>query len=179
MGNAIGIVELSSIARGIETCDAMLKAAYVEVLRAAPMCPGKYLILIGGETGEVSASLESGKKTAGKYLRNSSLIANLRREVLTAITKKGEISMQDAVGVLEFPSMTSAILAADSAVKAAEIRLIRVRLGQAIGGKGVVLLAGEVSDIHAAVAAAAKQNEKILESAVIPHPSPQLLEHLC
>ena len=33
MGRAIGMVELSSIARGIETSDSMLKDAHVELLR--------------------------------------------------------------------------------------------------------------------------------------------------
>ena len=43
---AIGMVELNSIARGIETCDYMVKAATVELLRSSTVCPGKYLSLI-------------------------------------------------------------------------------------------------------------------------------------
>ena len=46
MGNAIGMIELSSIARGIETGDFMLKAAQVELNRASTVCPGKYMIII-------------------------------------------------------------------------------------------------------------------------------------
>ena len=48
MGLAIGMVELNSIARGIETCDYMVKAAQIQLLRSSTVCPGKYLILIGG-----------------------------------------------------------------------------------------------------------------------------------
>lgn len=49
MGNALGMIELSSIARGIETCDYMVKAAQVDLVRASTVCPGKYIIIIGGE----------------------------------------------------------------------------------------------------------------------------------
>ena len=54
---AIGMVELNSIARGIETCDYMVKAAQVDLLRASTVCPGKYLVLISGDTGDVKASM--------------------------------------------------------------------------------------------------------------------------
>ena len=41
MRTAIGMVELTSIARGIETADFMVKAAKVALLRACTVCPGK------------------------------------------------------------------------------------------------------------------------------------------
>ena len=62
---AIGMVELNSIARGIETCDYMVKAATVELLRSSTVCPGKYLILISGETGDVKDSMTEGIKRGG------------------------------------------------------------------------------------------------------------------
>ena len=40
MKNSVGGVELSSMAKGFETTDAMLKAATVEILLARTMCPG-------------------------------------------------------------------------------------------------------------------------------------------
>ncbi len=43
MALAIGMIELSSIARGIDTCDYMVKAAQVDLLRASTVCPGKYM----------------------------------------------------------------------------------------------------------------------------------------
>ena len=56
MGNAsrlaIGMVELNSIARGIETCDYMVKAAQVDLIRSSTVCPGKYMVLIAGDTGD-------------------------------------------------------------------------------------------------------------------------------
>ena len=50
MEKTVGIAELTSITYGIAASDAMLKAGQVRMLRSAPMCPGKYLIVIGGDT---------------------------------------------------------------------------------------------------------------------------------
>ena len=41
MGKSIGLLELKSIPVGVETADAVLKAANVELLTASPTCPGK------------------------------------------------------------------------------------------------------------------------------------------
>ena len=49
-----------------------------------------------------------------------------------------QVEKPGAVGVLEFYSVASAITAADVAAKAANITLIEVRIGYAIGGKGYV-----------------------------------------
>jgi TorA maturation chaperone TorD len=54
------MVELNSIAKGIETCDYMVKAAQVELIRSSTVCPGKYLILIAGDTGDVRAAMKEG-----------------------------------------------------------------------------------------------------------------------
>ena len=40
MNNALGMLELGSIAAGIEACDFMVKAARVDLLRAVTLCPG-------------------------------------------------------------------------------------------------------------------------------------------
>ena len=48
MYQAIGIVELKSIAKGIEATDAALKSAGVKLVSAHPSCPGKYEIILTG-----------------------------------------------------------------------------------------------------------------------------------
>ena len=44
-GPALGILELSSIARGIVAVDALVKRAEVSVISAGPTTPGKYVSL--------------------------------------------------------------------------------------------------------------------------------------
>ena len=65
MGKSIGLLELKSIPVGIETADAVLKAANVELLTATPTCPGKYVIIICGAVGAVKSAMESGRQTGG------------------------------------------------------------------------------------------------------------------
>ncbi len=40
-----------------------------------------------------------------------------------------------SIGVIEFFSVASAVIAADAAAKAADVKMIEVRLAMAIGGK--------------------------------------------
>ncbi len=178
MGHAIGMVELNSIARGIETCDFMVKAAQVELLRATTVCPGKYIVIVAGDTGDVRASMAEGKKRAGECIVDTLLIPNAHPQLIPAISMTSQVTEHGAVGVLEFYSIASAIMAADVAAKAANITLIEVRIGYAIGGKGFVTLTGDVGAVRAAVAAAEKGAELLVGTAVIPRPDPKLFESL-
>ena len=178
MGRAIGMVELSSIARGIETSDSMLKAAQVELLRSVTVCPGKYMVIVGGDTGAVRASLEAGKAAGGEFVVDTLLIPSVHEQVFPAISGTVEVTDPQAVGVIEYYSIASAIEAADAAAKAAQITLIEVRTGYAIGGKGCVVLTGDVGAVRAAIDAAKQVSELYVESTVIPRPAPQLLESL-
>ena len=58
--HAIGLVESNSIAKGFEICDAMAKTANVTVLVAKSICPGKYIVMIGGDVAAVRQSGEAG-----------------------------------------------------------------------------------------------------------------------
>lgn len=60
MSKAVGIVELSSIAKGMETGDAMLKSANVELLVSKTLCPGKFLLMLGGDVGAVQQAIDNG-----------------------------------------------------------------------------------------------------------------------
>ena len=53
----IGCVELNSIGVGIQTADEMVKAANVELVISRPTCPGRYLVVITGDTGAVTSSV--------------------------------------------------------------------------------------------------------------------------
>ena len=176
MRAAIGMVELNSIARGIETSDYMVKAAQVELIRSSTVCPGKYLILISGDTGDVKASMAEGVKRGGECVVDTLLLPNVHPQLIPAISMTTQPPALGAVGVLEFYSVASAITAADVAAKAANITLIEVRIGYAIGGKGYVTLTGDVGAVRAAVAAA-RDAQLLVGTAVIPRPAQQVFDH--
>ena len=57
MRKAVGFVEIKSIPVGIQTADEMVKAGNVELLLSTPICPGKYVIIVGGHVGPVKAAM--------------------------------------------------------------------------------------------------------------------------
>ncbi len=57
MTQAIGILELTSIARGMELGDVMLKSANVQLLLCRTLCPGKFLLMLGGDVGAVQQAI--------------------------------------------------------------------------------------------------------------------------
>ena len=85
MGNAIGMIELSSIAEGVNTADVMVKAANVELIHASTVCPGKYVAIVHGEVGAVRASMKAGLGAAGHYVVDDLLIPNIDPQICPAI----------------------------------------------------------------------------------------------
>lgn len=171
MGKSIGLLELKSIPVGVETADAVLKAANVELLTASPTCPGKYVIIICGAVGAVKSAMESGMQMAGVYLVGHHIINNVHDSVPAAI-----------VGTAVSAVMVSIMpMAGDLAAKAANVTLMEIRIARGLGGKGFILLTGEVSSVRSAVKAAMHQLEEtgdITSSCVIPSPHPGLIEKL-
>ena len=74
--------------------------------------------------------------------------------------------------MLELSTVASTILAADAALKAAQVRLIKLHLARGIGGKGYFTLSGSLDSIEAAVAAAASSvaPELLVNTEVIASP---------
>lgn len=179
--NTIGFLELSSIAKGIESADAMLKAAQVELAFARAVCPGKFNVMVTGEVAAVSAAVEAGQRAAADSVVDSVVIARLHEQVIPAMYQCVPPTDCGAVGVMEFFSITAAVYAADAAVKAADVTLLDVRLGTGIGGKSFVVLTGEVAAVSEAVrCGAAKGGEagQMVEAVVIPSPRPEIFEAL-
>jgi len=68
-------------------------------------------------------------------------------------------------------------VAADAAVKAANVNIIDLRLGFAIGGKAYVTLTGDVSAVTAAVEAGSRtaaESGLLVSKVVIPRPHASL-----
>ena len=179
--SSIGLIELNSIAKGIETADCMLKAAEVELLQTKSICPGKYIILIAGDIAAVSASVEAGIEVGGEFVVDSLLLPRVHSQVIEAINGVSQIKELYALGVLEFFSIASSIVAADTAVKTASVELIDIRLGLGIGGKAFITLTGDVSAVTEAVEAGAriaKESGMLVNKVVIPSPRRELFDRL-
>ena len=86
-----------------------------------------------------------------------------------------------AVGVLEYYSATGSIIAADFAVKAADVELLAIQLGTGIAGKSFVVLTGDVAAVKAAVEAGAngaQDQAMLINKIVLSNPRPELIDSL-
>lgn len=174
---AIAAVETSSIAQGVVVADAMLKTAEVELLESTTLTPGRYWVLVGGEVATVRASHRRGVEVAADTLLDQLFIPQLHEGVLPALRGVVAHGGDDALGIVETLTAASAIVAADAAVKAANVTLRDVRLANGIGGKGVVSLTGTVSAVQAAVDAGradALRRGLLARAVVIPRLDAQL-----
>jgi len=152
--NSIGLVELSSVAVGYLAEDAMLKASPVELLQARTICSGKYIVVVGGDVAGVTAAVEGGAAVATGALIEQRVIPHIHPSVFPAVSLAVDVgALGGALGVIETFSASSIIEVADAAAKTADVLLLRVHLAMALGGKGFVLLTGDVASVEAAVAA--------------------------
>ena len=183
VGPCIGLLELCSIARGVEAADAVLWEAKVELLFAAPVQPGKYLMLFTGTVQDVGSALRRGKEVAGPDLVDELHIQQVHEQVEQALRRRGGHldGHLDALGVVETATVAAAIVAADLALKTATVDLFDLRIANGLDGKSFLAVIGPVSDVRSSVTAAAKSAEsrqKLLRSVVIPRPHPELSLHL-
>jgi microcompartment protein CcmL/EutN len=177
--NSIGLIELSSIATGFLVEDLMLKAGSVQLLLARSICSGKFLIVVSGDVTSVQSALLAGASAAGASLIERRQIARVHPSVLQAISQSVDVdpAQLKSLGVIETFSAASIIEVADAAVKSANVTLLKVHLAMALGGKGFVVMAGDVSSVQAAIAAGSKvaaEDGMLVGRGVIAAPSMEL-----
>jgi len=183
VGPCIGLLELSSVARGVESADAVLWQASVELLFGSPVQPGKYLLLFTGSVQDVASALRQGAEVAGSDLVDQLYIQQVHEQVEVALRRRGGHidGKLDAIGVVETSTVAAAILGADMALKTATVDLFDLRIANGLDGKSFFSLTGPVADVRSAVTAGARTAEtrgKLLRSVVIARPHPDLALHL-
>lgn len=178
---SVGMIEFNSVAAGIQAADNMLKAASVDPLMVKTICPGKFVVVVHGGVASVQASVNAGLKSLDGSVVDHFVIPNIDPSVIKAMSCGVEHVRGGAVGVIETFSAASCIVSADTAVKAANIDLLEVRIAMGIGGKAFCTMAGDVGPVEVAVkagAAVAEKNGLLVRRVIIPGISPQILRHI-
>ena len=181
MFKAIGVIELKSVPKGVEATDAALKSAGVDVVSAHPACPGKYEIILTGSISNVTASVSHVLSKFDGYVIDSSIMGRIDEQVIAALFGTQKTERKGALGLIETFSAATTIKAADLAVKTAKVEIFDLRVSRGMGGKGVVMLTGEIGDVAAAVEAGAnyaKQTGQLSSSSVIAAPHADLWNQL-
>jgi microcompartment protein CcmL/EutN len=176
MRPALALLEFDSIARGIEAGDQMVKRAPVEVIRAGTVQPGKYLVLIAGEVGDVEEAVDTGKAIA--TLIDLVLLPDIHPDVTAAVRGVRRSGEGEALGVIETRTVAAIIQAADAGVKGAKVILQEIRLADGLGGKGYLLFQGTVAEVEAAVEIGSASVPERVISVVIPQLHPEMGDNL-
>lgn len=177
----IGCVELNSVATGMYTADEMVKAASVELVLARTTCPGRYLIVVTGDTGAVSSSVAAGRAAGEDMIVDWFIIPNVHEDVVPALTGTGPMPQINALGIIETMTTASCILAADAAAKAGSVSLLEIRFASGLAGKSFVTMTGDVGSVKSSVDAGVTgvgEAGPVLSHVVIPSPSAALKDKL-
>ncbi len=153
---AIALLEFESISAGIVAGDAMVKASPIGAIYAGTVHPGKYLVLVSGDTASVEIALETGAAAAPNAVTDSVFLPDVHPDVTKAMTggpAAADLSAE-ALGIVETRTVAAVIDAADAGAKAAAVTVAAVRLADGLGGKGYVLFSGSVAEVESAVEAA-------------------------
>ncbi|MHB8336700.1 MAG: BMC domain-containing protein [Ignavibacteriaceae bacterium] len=184
--NAVGIIELASIYKGFAVQDAVLKSANIEKLIARTICSGKFFMVVRGNVADVETAINVAREVGGFSVVNLTTIPNIDPRVFPAISGNTTIQINTnkkigAMLVIETFSVVSAIRAADYAVKEANLEIIRVHVAMAVGGKGYVLMTGDIDALESAVKPALdyiKQDGMLAGYVIIKNPHEELLKEL-
>ncbi|MFT7616978.1 MAG: microcompartment protein CcmL/EutN [Planctomycetota bacterium] len=177
----LGLIEISSIPRGFQSADFMIKEASIQVLICRAVSPAKYLIVFEGDVESVSRSLARGEETAGTFLVGSLMLPQPHPQILMALQEVRQVNDVDAVGVLESTQVAATLAAADAAAKAAEVEIVEIRLAMGLHGNGFFTMTGEISAVEAALEAAAsvaKKRGAWHDQTLIPRPDPDFIPHI-
>ena len=181
---AIALLELDSVAIGTQVADAMVKRAPIQTLRIGTVQPGKYLILVGGSVAAVEEAYLEGLRLGGAALTDEIMLPDVHEQVYDAVGGGRRANSGDALGVIETSSIPAVVQAADKAVKAANVIIVEIRLGDGLGGKGITQVTGRVEAVQAAIEAGlasvgpVRRGETVTRSVVIPAQHPELRQRL-
>ena len=163
---SLGFVEVIGFVPAIEAADTMAKASDVTIVAREGIGGGLVTIIVKGDVGAVKTAVEAGAGglrergqlfAAHVIARPSEHLLDLLRPAGTSVEEReGE-----SLGLIEVKGLVPALEAADTALKAANVRLVsRANVGM---GLISVALSGEVAAVKSALEVAAGAAAKIGE----------------
>lgn len=174
--DTLGIVDSRSIAAGADIADIMVKAASVTLVRGAVVCAGRFLIVVEGDREAVQTAINAARATSYS-LAGSYVISHVSPQVTDVLRRRPVKWQGRALGVIESRNAADSVIAADHAVKRAEVSLVRMVLGQGVGGKSYFSITGDVENVREAAAAAVEiLGTNLLQQVVIPQPDAAVMQ---
>jgi microcompartment protein CcmL/EutN len=176
LADAVAVLELSSIARGFAVVDAVVKEAPVAVRIARAVSPGKFVLLFVGDVASVQASNGVALGIAGTTVVDHLLLPAMHPSLLRGL-EAGPVEqpIHNSVVIIETTTVVATVAAADAALKAVAVGLVRLQLAVGMGGKAYFSVVGALADVEAAAAAGREQaRDRLVECVIIAQPHPEM-----
>ena len=125
MADALALLELDSVARGLRALNALIKQSPVQILEANLIEPGRYLILFSGGVAEVEESHRVAKDVGCSAVVDEMLLPQVHPGVLDGLQGLEDIRTadeMDTIGVVEGTRVAGTLLACDRSLKDAQVR---------------------------------------------------------
>lgn len=177
---AIALWEFASIVEGVNAADAIAKGAPIALLFTGTTHPGKYVVLVAGDTASVEVATNIVADLSVQLI-DDVFLADIDPSVADAMISSdtSAATAAEAIGLVETSTVASGIDAADAAVKAADVELAALRMADGIDGKAYLVVEGTIGEVEAAVeAGVARAGSKLVASVVIPQLTDDLREDL-
>lgn len=176
----VGVIEFQSVGRGMLAQDEMMKTASVSVLIGRTICAGKYLLVVSGGVDAVQTAVEHGVRIGGETVIDSLVCPRVHPSVFAALGNSVILPSVrvPALGIVESFGACSILAASDYAAKTGNVTLIRLHLAMALGGKGLLMFVGPLSDVKTSARAAADEVRRrglLVSETVISNPAEELL----
>ncbi len=153
MIEALALIELDSVARGLRAVDALVKRAPVTIHEANLVEPGKFLILFSGDVANVQESYRAACDVASDRLVERMLLPVVHPGLTRGLMGITDLEDPDCVGVVEGRFVAGVLEACDRSLKDADVKLCGIRVAGALGGKAYYVVRGVQHDVEAALAA--------------------------
>jgi microcompartment protein CcmL/EutN len=180
-GPALGVVESSSVARGVVVADAALKRSPALLVHSRATSGGKHLTILEGGVAEIDEAMAAARAAAGDRMIDSVLLPAADDQVWPMLGApvdghgwEGD-QAAEAVAIVETRTVCAAIAAADAAVKCAEVIVRDVRFAVDLAGKAYFTLTGELDAIEASAHAAGEAaGDRLVGLELIAQPASEL-----
>lgn len=179
---ALALVEVASVARGLRALDALVKKAPVDVLEANLIEPGRFLILFAGGVAEVGESYDEASRVAEGEVVARMLLPLAHQDLVRGLRGHEDVrgaDEMDTLGVVEGRHVAPTLEACDRSLKDALVVLAGVRVAGGLGGRAWYVVHGAQHDVEAAIAAGVNRlGENLHRSECIPRPHPEMVRWL-
>ena len=101
MYQAIGVIELKSLAQGVSATDAALKSAGVSLVTAHPSCPGKYEIMLTGTIADVTAAVDHVSERFEESIIDASVMGRIDEQVISALFGSQAGERSGSLGIID------------------------------------------------------------------------------